>query len=210
VIEDIERAAKELGNADAGWVNRRDAAGKLGQIASEALGALKAHADEMDVDVHRVVEEALEKASGALAGVKPSAPVKHYALEELVKACAKDKERVVAPHGKGFVVQVELKGGRRQSVFLSQHSRKDGMKLIRVYTECGKASKDALAWALRANMNVAQGALALSKEAGEERLVLINCFLVDQATPLEVKASVKELAAYGDWIEEKLSGLDEF
>jgi len=40
--------------------------------------------------------------------------------------------------------------------------------------------------------------------------VLTNCFLARTATPSLIKASVKELAHYGDWIESKLGGLDDF
>ncbi len=210
MTEELEKLAKELRNAQAGWVARRDAAEALGKIACRTLEVLHEHADEMDVDVRRSVEQALGKASAALAGVAPLPQVKQYTLEELAKACAKDGERVVAPHGKGFVVQVTLKSGRRQAVYLNCHKRKDGTELIRIFTECGKPREDAFEWALRANMNVSHGALALTRDSGEERLVLTNCYLAHAATPAEVKASVKELAYYGDWIESKLSGLDDF
>ena len=75
---------------------------------------------------------------------------------------------------------------------------------------CGKPRADAFEWALRANMKISLGALALTRDGGEERLVLTNCFLARTATPSLIKASVKELAHYGDWIESKLGGLDDF
>ena len=49
---------------------------------------------------------------------------------------------------------------------------------------------------------------ALAEEDGEDRLVLINNFVTSQATPRGIRACVKEMAAYGDWIEKKLSGED--
>jgi len=210
VSEELEKLARQLRDAQAGWVVRRDAAQELGRIACFALEVLHEHADEMDVDVRRVVDLALGEASAFLAGVPPSPQVKQYTLEELAKACAKEGERVVAPHGKGFVVQVTLKNGRHQAVCLNQHKRKDGTELIRVFTECGKPREYAFEWALRANMKISHGALALSKDGGEERLVLTDCYLAHAATPAEIKASVKELAYYGDWIESKLGELDDF
>jgi len=210
VTGELEKLAKQLHDPEAGWVVRRDAAENLGKAACFVLDALREHADEMDVDVRRAVDHALGEASAALAGVPPLPQVKQYTLEELAKACAKDGERVVAPHGKGFVVQVTLKSGRRQAVYLNHHQRKDGMELIRIFTECGPPREDALEWALRANMKITHGALALTKDSGEERLVLTDCYLAHAATPAEIKASVKELAFYGDWIESKLTGLDDF
>ena len=209
-MEQLEKLAKQLRDAQSGWVVRRDAADNLGKIACYALDALREHADEMDVDVRRAVDTALGEASAALAGIPPMPQVKQYSLEELAKGCAKEGERVVAPHNDGYVVQVTLKSGRHQAVYLNHHTRKDGMELIRIFTECGKPREDAFQWALRANMKVAQGALALTKDSGEERLVLTNCYLAHSATPAEIKASVKELAHYGDWIESKLTGLDDF
>lgn len=210
MTEKLEKLAQKLHDPDTGWVIRRDAAETLGKIAYFALDALREHADEMDVDVRRAIDQALGEASAALAGVAPLPKLKQYTLEELAKGCAKDGERVVAPHGKGFVVQVTLKSGRHQAVYLNHHKRKDGMELIRIFTECGKPREDALEWALRANMKIAHGALALTKDDGEERLVLTDCYLTHAANPAEIKASVKELAIYGDWIESKLSGLDDF
>lgn len=208
--EELERLAQQLRDTQAGWVARRDAAQGLGKAVCFALDILREYADEMDVDVRRVVDQALSEASAALEGVPPLPSVKQYTLEELAKACAKDGERVVAPHGKGYVVQVTLKSGRHQAVFMNQHKRKDGAELIRVFTECGKPRADAFEWALRANMKISLGALALTRDGGEERLVLTNCFLARTAAPSLIKASVKELAHYGDWIESKLGGLDDF
>ena len=46
------------------------------------------------------------------------------------------------------------------------------------------------------------------EESLEDRFVLINNLLANEASPAEIKASVKELALYGDWIEQKLSEED--
>lgn len=207
MYEDIDKAAGELRNQEAGWVTRRDAAETLGQAAARALTALEAHKEDPDRDVQGAVQKELGKAGGALAGVKPEGG---YTLEELVRACEKPGKRTVKPEGDGFVVEVKLKGDRRQLVNVQPYERRDGAKLIRVFTYCGKPSDDALHWALRANMKLNQGAFALADMEGEEQFVLMNCYLEGEATPREIKASIKELSFYGDWIEQKLSGLDDF
>ncbi len=210
MFEEIAETAKALADADAGWVDRRDSAQKLGDIAAKALDALRQFEDELDVDVHRAVDDALANASGALAGVEPVRQSKHYTLEELAMSCQRDDNRVVAPHEDGFVVQVDLKSGRHQAVFIMPHTLRDGAELIRVFTKCGAPSDQSAEWALRANMKLSQGALAIEKNEGEKEFVLINCFLATELTPAEIKDAVKRIAFYGDWVETKLSDLDEF
>jgi len=210
MFEEIARFAKVLGDTDAGWVDRRDAVAKLGDIAAKALDVLREFDDELDVDVRRAVDDALANASGALAGIDPVRQSKQFTLEELARSCERDDNRVVAPHEEGFVVQVELKSGRGQAVFIMPHTLRDGAELIRVFTKCGAPSEKSLEWALRANMKLSQGALAIEKTEDEKQFVLLNCFLATEATPLEIKDAVKRIAFYGDWVETKLSDLDEF
>ena len=210
MYEEIAETANVLRDTDAGWVDRRDSAKKLGDIAAKALDALHEFADELDVDVRRAVDDALANASAALAGVDPVRQSKHFTLEELARSCERDDNRVVAPHEDGFVVQVDLKSGRHQAVFIMPHTLRDGGELIRVFTKCGAPTEQSLEWALRANMKLSQGALAIAKNEGEKEFVLINCFLATELTPLEIKDAVKRIAFYGDWVETKLSDLDEF
>jgi len=82
-------------------------------------------------------------------------------------------------------------------------------ELIRVFTYCGAESEEALEWALEANMKLSHCALALTHDEDNRRFVLTRCFLAEAARPEQVKAAVKEIAFYGDWIEKKLTGLDE-
>lgn len=210
MYEEIAQSAKVLANTDAGWVDRRDSAQKLGDIAAKALDALREFSDELDVDVHRAVDDALANASAALAGVDPVRRSKHYTLEELARSCEREDKRVVAPHEAGYVVEVDLKDGRRQNVFIMPHTLRDGAELIRVFTRCGAPTEQSLEWALRANMKLSQGALAIDKKGDDKEFVLINCFLATETTPVEIKDAVKRIAFYGDWVETKLSDLDEF
>jgi hypothetical protein len=210
-VDELEKAAKNLADTDAGWVHRRDGAAKLGEIAARALDVLRQFSDELDVDVHRAVDDALENASGALQGVTPVRQTSHYTLKELAEGLADSDKRTVAPHEDGYVVQLELNNDRTQAVFIMPHTLRDGAETIRVFTRCGAPTKESLEWALRANMKLSQGALAIRRaDDGKKEFVIINCFLANELTPTELKDAVKRVAFYGDWVEQKLSDLDEF
>lgn len=204
-LQPIEKAATELADERAGWVTRRDAADALGRAAEKAIRALQARRHEKDIDVKTAVDRALGRVSAALAGE----PAKGgYTLEELAQACAKPGKRIVTAEDEGYTVEVMLSNDRRQRVRVEETERERG-RLVVISTRCGKATPDALSWALRANVSLTLGALALVEEDGEERFLIRNCYIAREATPLEVKASVKEVAFYGDWIERKLAGSED-
>lgn len=203
MFEELDRAAASLRDAKAGWVTRRDAVETLGGAALRALESLRRHAREPDVDVRSAVQKALSRATAALEGVQPES--EPYTLDQLVQGLEKEGERSVQRQGDGYVVDVKLKSGRSQQVYVSPCELREGAPLIRILTKCGTPTKDAYGWALRANLKLAHGAIALREEKGEEQFVLLNSFLASETTPLEMRNSVKEIAYYGDWIESKLS-----
>ena len=208
--EEIDGAIEKVKDTKAGWVTRRDAVELLGKAAAKALDALQDASEEMDVDVRRSVDDMLGRAAAALHGVKPKFEQSPPTLEELAKACAKEGVRTVERDEEGYVVRVTKKDGRHQSVHLREFKRADNVKLIQVYTVCGRADEKSYARALRANMKLIQGAVALAKQGEDERFVLTMCFMASEVTQAEIKAAVKEAAYYGDWIEQKVSGQDEF
>jgi hypothetical protein len=210
MFEDIEKAAAALHDTKAGWVNRRDGADALGEAAMRAIDALNAHKEERDVDVARAVGKALGRVSAALAGIPAQAVEETYTLEGLVRHCEKPGERTVEPDGEGFVVQVTLRDGRQQRVYVSPLKRKDGVELIRISTPCGAFDEGALKWALAANMKLARSAIAVGSVGGKEQFIVVNSYFASEATPAAIKASVKEIAFYGDWMEKKLTGRDDF
>jgi hypothetical protein len=205
VPEAVAKAVEELRNTKAGWVTRRDAADLLGAVAKESLRTLQEHREEPDRDVRRTVVDILD-------GMDRPEPVmidggKLYSLEELARACEKEGKRAVSAAGDGFVVQVQLEK-RFQKVYLMPYQHRDGSQCIRILTWCGDADEKAMRWALRNNRRMIQCAFALIKKDGEERLALVSVFRIEHATPHQVKAAVKTIAAYGDWYENKTTGED--
>lgn len=205
MLKELDKAVASLSDARAAWVTRRDAAESLGAVAERAIRALQAHRQDKDVDVRAAAERALGRVSGAVAGL---APQRGYSLEELAQACAKSDQRTVERHGEAYIVTVDTGEGRRQRVSLRVQEGRRGPLLV-LTTRCGKPTAEAVGWALRANMDLALGALALAQEDGVECLVIRSCYLPGEVTPTEIKASVKELAYYGDWIERKLAGTED-
>lgn len=206
---ELDKHIATLRDTGAGWVYRRDAADGLGKAIERSAATLRATAKDDDVDVRNAVERALGHASAALAGIKPVVDGE-YELKELAKGCERPGRREVAPDGEAFVVTVQLKGGRAQRVHLREIVRKDGVRLIQILTYCGAFDESAMAWALKMNTQLGRCALGLDASDGGDQFVLVNCVPADEATPAQVKAVVKEIAFYGDWIERKLTGKDAF
>lgn len=210
MLESIEKACSVLAKRDENWVNRRDAAETLGKGAARAVEALRAHADDEDVDVRMAVEKSLGWAEAGLEGVRPVPQERAFTLDELVKDLERPGRREVAEKDGGYEITVDVGKGRSQRVRVEAAKSRADKETVRVSTRCGKVTDRALRWALRNNTSFSYCALALSEEDGEEMFIMVNSFLADAVTPAELKASVKEVAFYGDWVESKLGDGDEF
>lgn len=208
MARELDKHAAVLRDTSAGWVYRRDAAEYLGKLIEKSAAALRANAKDNDVDVRNAVQRALGHASAALAGIKPVVD-EEFSLDDLARACARPGRREVAQDGQGYVITVSLKAGRTQTVYLQPITRKDGARLVQVLTYCGAFDQTAMAWALKMNTQLGRCALGLAARDGNDHFVLVNCIPAGEATPELVKAVVKEIAFYGDWIEHKLTGKDE-
>lgn len=206
----VQQAIKVLADTKAGWVHRRDAADALGKAAAAAAAALREHAKDPDTDVRAAAARALETAKARLAGVMPK-PEGGYSLERLARACEKTGKRTVREDKDGYAIEVALKEGRHQVVYLRPFESSDGRKLLRLYSFCSRGLDDAVtARALRTNAKLGLCALAIVPAEDGERLALVRCFLQSDATPEDIRAALKEITLYGDWLEQKLTGLDEF
>lgn len=210
MLESIEKACSVLAKRDENWVNRRDAAETLGKGAARAVEALKAHVDDEDTDVRIAVEKSLGWAEAGLEGVGPVPQERAFTLDELVKDLERPGRREVAEKDGGYEITVDVGKGRSQRVRVETAKSRSDQETVRVSTHCGQATDRALRWALRNNTSFSYCALALSGEDGEEMFIMVNSFLADAVTPAELKASVKEVAFYGDWVESKLGDGDEF
>ena len=208
--EALQQWAEKLADTNANWTERRDAAETLGQLAQAALKALHEHSSDEDEEVHNAVLRALEEVEVYAHGDSTRSESAEYTLDELMQTVDEPGVYSATRKENRYVVNCALPNNRRQVVHVEPHTRKDGTELIRVYTVCGPARADAYRWALRANRNLPLGALALAKYEGTEHFILLNCYLTSTVTPADVRSSVGELSRYGDWIEQKITGMDDF
>lgn len=204
-MQEVEDAIRTLSNSRAGWVARRDAAEALSLAAGRALAGLRAHAQDEDVDVRAAVAKAVRGLE--LPKPDPAAPGS-FSLKGLMAACERSGRREVAPCNEGFCVTVKLPAARVQHVFVLPFKEAEGKEMLRIHTWCGESTAEMFPWLLRNNAKLEHGAFALLEHEGVERVALVENMARAQATPQRVKSTVKEMAHFGDWLENKMSGKD--
>ena len=208
---ELEKAIDTLRDESESWVSRRDAVEELRQGVLTSIRALQSQAETKDTDVKMAVHAALNELSAPQAAAAAPAEPEPKSMEELVRACEKTGRRDVYEEGDGFRIEVSLKKtGRKQQVYVTNYKRKDGIKLIRVCSYCGKADTDTYIWALRANAKLVASATALIDNEGAEHLALTRVFLDGEVTKPEMHTAIKEIAHYADWLESKISDKDDF
>ena len=209
MMTQIEQVVRTLEDRELGWVARRDAAELLGKAAQCAISALISQRNDADMDVQLQVQQSLE---GLYALALPgSAQRGEYTLRDLAAACDKRPARVVEPYNDGYLVTVHLDAARSQRVHIMPYETRDGRRIIRIYSSCGPATPEAMAWLLRSNAKLTHGAFAvLTPKDGPEQMVLLNNLLRQDANPETVKMSVKQIAFYSDQLEQRINQLEEF
>ena len=128
---------------------------------------------------------------------------------ELVRQALAGLADEVDTSGDEFVARIPRHSGRFQTVRIAP-ARKDadGNSIIFIDTVCGPASKPHYEWALRKNLEVPFGAIAVRDITSEPHFVLVNTLLRETADPAEVRACVKNIARWGDTIEKALQEED--
>lgn len=90
-----------------------------------------------------------------------AAPAAATADEDLARSLTGDRISV-EKSGTGYTFSVQLGGGRRQKVdMLLSLKDADGSQLVAFYTECGPATPDKYEWALKTNLKVPFGSIAV-------------------------------------------------
>jgi len=108
-----------------------------------------------------------------------------------------------------FVARVSLPGGRSQRVYLDFRGKDpDGEPLVRVYTRCGKATPERYAWALKQNLRMAYGSIAVAPIDGVDNFVVFNTHLRATVDPEDLSKSLVAIARQGDEVERLLSDAD--
>ncbi len=105
-----------------------------------------------------------------------------------------------------YQIVVPVEEGRSQVVKILFGSKDtEGEELIVVYTECGPATEKNYEWALRQNLRMPYGAVALRAVEDKKTFVMVNTHLRSMAEAEEVKKSVFTLAKKADAVEKALT-----
>jgi Arc/MetJ family transcription regulator len=129
--------------------------------------------------------------------------------DALVAEAVRGLSASIQGSGHSRTITIRLEGGRRQVVRISLSAKDlDGEPVALVYSECGPADPAAYEYALRLNLSIPYGALALREVEGAMRLVMLNSLLRRGLTPLALRKSILAIASKADSVEQRLFGRD--
>ena len=178
--------------------NPRDA-----ETACWALGRVSGRDFGSDVEKWRAW------AGQANESAKPAGEGDELDDSTLLREALRGLKATAKTHGRSCRVRLELDGGRNQTVGVTFGSKDfEGSQIVIVYSECAPADPKHYEYALRANLTLPYGALAIREVDGEKRLVMFNSLLRSGLTPLALRKSIVIIADKADKIEKRITGQD--
>lgn len=206
---------------------RWSAASILGELsAREAIPELVEALN--DPHVHSAAVEALQHITGEELGDDYDAWKRWVELEEgerepsgaptvelesdgdLVRRAVDGTEVTAEKRPHGYMLRVPV-GERHQDVFVNFRARdSDGGLLVAVYTRCGAADPKQYEWALRQNLRMSAGAVAVTDLEGKPHFVIVDVLVRAVLTPGLILETVRRVARKGDQLESALSSADRY
>ncbi len=113
--------------------------------------------------------------------------------------------------GKSYRLKLSLPEGREQRVavfFGRKDERKDSIAVI--YSECGPADPKQYEAALRKNLTIPSGALAIRDVGGRAIFVMVDTVREELLTPSTLAKKIENIAACADGIEKSLTKEDRY
>lgn len=154
---------------------------------------------ELSLSEEPVDSEQPVAAKRSLADRTPRTP------EEIVKLIAENDYVKYKATRSGFILKVDVGGGRYQMVRLKFDSLdEDGSPLIQLFSVIGPAREEHYRWALKLNPTFSYGAIGLVKIDGKDLLAAIDTFLEETVDIKALRKSIWTLAKKADALERKL------
>ena len=178
-------------------------------VHSAAVEALQRITDEEFGDDYDAWKRWLGMESGE-AG--PAAPAEGGIAQDddLVKQAVYNTDVSAEQTSSGYVLRVPF-SDRHQDVTLNLHAKdSDGVALVVVYTRCGPSKAKHYEWALRQNVRMSAGAIAVADVGGKPEFVIVDVLVRSAVTPRLLIESVQRVARKGDQLEAALTKGDEF
>jgi hypothetical protein len=132
----------------------------------------------------------------------PSMEEREMVLERALRDIEHSCERT--PFGFDTIVRLGRRKQRVQVIY--ENPDVEGDRLILVQTTCGPASSKNHRWALRLNLRLAFGRVAIRRTGTKDMFVFVQTLFEDHTQPAELRKAIKEAAERGDWIEKQLLG----
>jgi len=131
--------------------------------------------------------------------------------DDLLAEAARDLPIVVDGGEQRYTATVSLAGGRSQRVWID-FSRKDpeGRPIVQLATPCGVSDPARYEWALKLNMSIPYGAVALALLGKSLCFAMVDTHLRATVDPQDIATSVMTLARQGDSIEKALASEDRY
>lgn len=145
------------------------------------------------------------EAAQLLAAVAGHAPDIHTLLTE---AFADAPEVIWTRNGDAFQLRLQLPGGRKQEVTVSQNSAASSERLLMISSLCGPAEPSYFEEALRLNGMMSHGSITIQDVGGRPMFCAVNSYPRETVDPEEVRRSVMEIASRADAIERLLTTQD--
>lgn len=124
-------------------------------------------------------------------------------VDSIAAACS---WQVTDEKGGSICIEVPTGNGRTQMVLITDDTDVADQQIARYWSVIGSATDIDFQRCLEENAKLAYGAFALK----DGQLVLMDTQLVQDADPMEVGASIGNLAAYADRYERDLFGVDKY
>lgn len=131
--------------------------------------------------------------------------------DALLAAAIEGLPVTVSGEGQAYAVTVSLPEDRTQQVWID-FSRKDqdDQSIVQLCTPCGDADASRYEWALKLNMAIPYGAVALAELDGKLCLAMVDAYLRATCDPEDLGKSLMCLATQADAIEKALAREDRF
>lgn len=131
-------------------------------------------------------------------------------LDTLLADAFRDDPRVTwsRENGQRFRLEVQLPGGRRQTVYVEPSDHGSAERLLLIYSTCCAAQRAYYEAALRLNSEMPHGSVALRDVGGQLKFIVHDTYPRSTVDPEEIRRSTHEVASRADGIEKLLTGLD--
>lgn len=129
--------------------------------------------------------------------------------KDLILEATRDLPATATGKDQSYNVKVSLPDGRSQQVWID-FSLKDpnGLPIVQVCTPCGNCDKEKYESALKLNMSITYGAIALVELDDTLCFAMVDSYIRETIHPQDLAQSIMSLAKHGDSIEKSLSDKD--